>query len=175
MNNTSEPSCHIPNGNHYNPPLKTSTSSALFNAPYKQCPVLPPSKCQLLKDNDGCPKCHRVFINNCATNCPNNFLSPVNYKTLMQSDIDCAKCSQNETISAITVSSMSKPPPIMVSDELPTQSTTLKYHIETNGGKLLPPILKPPKVVPEPDNNREPDELSDDDSDDDDDQLYHIG
>jgi len=55
------------------------------------CVVLPKlldTKHQLLYDNEGCLKCHRVFISHCLKKCPNDFPEPMKYKTLTQGFVE---------------------------------------------------------------------------------------
>jgi hypothetical protein len=80
VNTLAEPSCHI----------NSNTSSAShINAPssssHPTLPKLTPSEHQLLFDNEGCLKCHRVFVPHRSAVCPNDFPDPSNYKPLTQS------------------------------------------------------------------------------------------
>lgn len=55
---------------------------------YVVIPKLLNSEHRLLYDNEGCLKCHCVFINHHSNNCPNSFLDAMKYKTLMQYTVD---------------------------------------------------------------------------------------
>jgi hypothetical protein len=47
----------------------------------------------LLYNNNGCLKCHHVYIDHHSTNCPNNFPNPSIYKTLTQVVLPQPACS----------------------------------------------------------------------------------
>jgi hypothetical protein len=88
VNNSNEPlSRHIPNNGN----TSSAPTSYAPSAPRKQCPKLLDSECKLLNENKGCVKCRNFFQDCCAANCPNDFPNPATYKTLMQTDVDCAK------------------------------------------------------------------------------------
>jgi len=58
-----------------------------------------------LNDNEGCVKCCNFFENHHAANCPNNFPNLATYKTLMQADVDCARCTCGKCVAAVTAMS----------------------------------------------------------------------
>ena len=130
-NTTTEPLCCIPNTNNHHASSNASTSAAPSNAPHKQCPALLQSEHQLLKDNDGCLKCHCLFVNHCAANCPNNFPSPVNYRTLTQADVDHSKHNRgNKTVTEITTSASSVPSTSGDTlEDAPTHTSSTQHHI----------------------------------------------
>jgi hypothetical protein len=54
-------------------------------------PKLTQRERQLLFDNEGCLKCRTPFAGHRSSNCPNNFPSATNYRSLTQADVDKAK------------------------------------------------------------------------------------
>ena len=112
-NASGEPNHYMPSNNN------ASSSSTMAHIPCKQCPALLASERQLLNKNDGCLKCRRVFVSHWAATCPNNFPSPINYKTLTQSDVDHFKRNRNKPIAAVSTSAA--PQPLTPAD---TSSTT---------------------------------------------------
>jgi hypothetical protein len=68
-------------------------------------PKLTPVERQCLYDNNGCLKCHRIFVPHHSTDCPNDFPNASNYKPLMQSFVDLIKRRVKKPIAAIASSS----------------------------------------------------------------------
>ena len=122
-NSATEPNRRVPNPNTN---AASSASTSTSNAPHKQCPALLSSERQLLRDNDGCLKCRRFFVDHRASNCPNNFPSPVNYRTLTQTDVDRAKRNRTKPIAA--VSSTSTLPTPAPADTPSDTSMSSQYH-----------------------------------------------
>jgi len=105
VNHFNDPSsCHVPNNNTLSAPI-LSTSSAP-SAPRKQCPKLLDTKHKLLNDNDGCVKCRNFFQEHRAADCPNDFPNPATYKTLMQTNIDHARCGRTKCVAAVNTTSI---------------------------------------------------------------------
>ena len=122
-NASGEPNRRMPSNNN------TSSSSTMAHMPRKQCPALLASERQLLNENDGCLKCQRVFVSHRAATCPNNFPSPINYKTLTQSDVDRFKRSRNKLIAAVSTSTAPQPPtPADTSSNTLDQPNVSQYH-----------------------------------------------
>ncbi|KIM86037.1 hypothetical protein PILCRDRAFT_5110 [Piloderma croceum F 1598] len=82
--------------------LPTTGAPAVSSEPRKQCPKLLDSKHKLLNNNEGCVECCNFFENHRAANCPNNFLNPATYKTLMQVDVDRAWRTCGKCVAAVT-------------------------------------------------------------------------
>jgi hypothetical protein len=61
------------------------------SATNRQALKLMDRECCLLFNNNGCLKCRRFFAGHWPANCPNEFPSGMNYRTLMQADADKAK------------------------------------------------------------------------------------
>jgi hypothetical protein len=123
VNTASEPNRCVPNNTNS---FGNAAASSSTSVPRKQCPALLSVECQLLKDNEGCLKCRRFFVDHRAANCPNNFPSPTNYKTLTQTKVDRAKRNRNRPIAAVTLSPATAPPTVAdTSGETPHAS---QYH-----------------------------------------------
>jgi hypothetical protein len=67
-NALTEPSCHANTGNYSASALSTATATG-----HACAPTLTPTERKLLLDNEGCLKCHHVFINHISKDCPNDF------------------------------------------------------------------------------------------------------
>jgi hypothetical protein len=67
----------------------------------KVLPKLTDAERTLLFDNEGCLKCHRFLVNHCSANCPNDFPSALNYKTLTSEDINAAHCKTGKTVASV--------------------------------------------------------------------------
>ena len=128
-NTATEPSReshHIPNSGKYQASSNTASSSVPPNGPHKQYPPLQQSECWLLNSNDSCLKCHHFFVDHHATNCPNNFPSPINYHTLTQVDVDWVKCGCTKPMVAIATAAV---PTSSVSDtSIDGSAPTPKFH-----------------------------------------------
>lgn len=59
------------------------------------------SERQLLYDNQGCLKCHRVFVTHRSNNCPNDFPKAETYKVLTQAAIDAIKLRVKKPFAAV--------------------------------------------------------------------------
>jgi hypothetical protein len=65
-------------------------------------PRLLDSERKLLYDNQGCLKCHRVFVNHRSNNCPNKFPDATVYKTLTQAFVDMiSQCVNKKSAAAV--------------------------------------------------------------------------
>jgi hypothetical protein len=78
--------------------LPANTPSAITRTP-----KLTEIERQLLFNNEGCLKCHRVFITYRSANCPNGFPSATVYKPLSQADVDRIKHTRaSKPITSVT-------------------------------------------------------------------------
>jgi hypothetical protein len=89
----------------------------------KTLPKLTDGERQLLFDNDSCLKCRHFFANHHSSNCPNNFLSGTNYRTLTQADVDRAKAPHSNRKAAVAIV-----PTIEEGDSLNSDRTTPMMH-----------------------------------------------
>jgi hypothetical protein len=64
-------------------------------------PKLLDSEHKLLYDNEVCLKCHHPFIAHCSHTCPNDFLEPASYKTLIQGQVDYIKHNMKKSVGAM--------------------------------------------------------------------------
>jgi hypothetical protein len=108
-NNTlGEPSRRANNSNQNRP------SSATYRTPL---PKLTDVERKLLKENDGCFKCRRVFVTHRSTACPNDFPDANGYKTLTQATVDGISRRTKRTVGAVTTptdSETATTPPVAV-------------------------------------------------------------
>jgi len=71
----------------------------------KTLPKLTDAERTLLFDNEGCLKCRRFFVDHRSANCPNEFPSGTNYKTLTSDDVKSARRKTSNPVASIAESS----------------------------------------------------------------------
>jgi hypothetical protein len=86
---------------HVNVPNTSTQRSSSKNDRQTRCPRLTQNKQTLLMSNEGCLKCCKFFAGHRSTNCPNNFPSVANYRSLTQADVDRTRKS-TRPVAALT-------------------------------------------------------------------------
>ena len=81
-------------------------SSSLSSSTCISLPKLTPIERKLIYDNEGCLKCHCVFVNHQSGTCPNDFPDAATYKPLTQAAIDTLSKHAKKSIAAVTDATM---------------------------------------------------------------------
>lgn len=79
--------------------MNSSNMASSSNRPV--LPKLTSTERQLLYDNEGCLKCHRIYVTHRSNSCPKDFPEPTPYKPLMQSFVDLIKKCLCKLIAAV--------------------------------------------------------------------------
>jgi hypothetical protein len=99
----------------------------------KALPKLTNTEHTLLFDNKGCLKCCRFFLDHCSANCPNEFPSGTNYKTLTSDDVKSARRKMNNPVALIVESSRGSGILLITAIMLPTNDSAV---LEGDSGDL---------------------------------------
>ncbi|KAG6875896.1 hypothetical protein C0992_001883 [Termitomyces sp. T32_za158] len=77
--------------------VNTNTPGQSKSTTRPRLPALTDEEKGLLRENSGCFKCRRLFVNCRTDNCPNGFPDPVGYQKITQATVEAAKTAGAES------------------------------------------------------------------------------
>jgi hypothetical protein len=109
-------------------PSRRANMSFAISSTRISLPKLTEIERKLLYDNDGCLKCHHVFVNHRSPACPNDFPDPTTYKPITQASIDAiTKCSKHNIVAAVAPTKPASPSALPVAVVMGASSNPVAY------------------------------------------------